>query len=124
MIEIKEEFKYRLDTALAAANMKPIDLANKTGLSESTISQYRSGYSKPRDKRLVQIANALNVSPSWLMGLDVPMNITETPTAPSDEDRASRLYEMYTKAAPEVQAAIDLLLKSHQSDPEHPVEGS
>lgn len=73
MVEIKELFKNRLDKALEYNNMKPADLAKKTGISEATISQYRSGYSKPKDKRLIIIANALHVDPTWLMGLDVPM---------------------------------------------------
>lgn len=73
MIEIKEPFKVRLDKALEYREMKPADLAKASGLSESTISQYRSGYSKPKEDRLVLIANVLRVDPSWLMGLDVPM---------------------------------------------------
>lgn len=73
MLEIKETFNKRLNKALEDNNMKPADLARVTGISEATISQYRSGYSKPKDKRLVQLANALHVDPSWLMGLDVPM---------------------------------------------------
>lgn len=73
MVEIKEEFKKRLEKALELADMKPVDLARVTGISEATISQYRSGYSKPKDKRLVDIANALRVNPAWLMGVDVPM---------------------------------------------------
>ena len=74
MIEIKEEFRYRLERALATRNIKPSELAKSTGISEATISQYRSGYSKPKDTRLVQIANCLHVDPSWLLGLDVPMD--------------------------------------------------
>lgn len=77
MIEIKEEFKYRLEKALSARNIKPADLARMSGISEATISQYRSGYSKPKDKRLVKIANCLDVNPTWLMGLDVPMESIE-----------------------------------------------
>ena len=38
------------------------------------MSQYLSGYSKPKDKRLGVLADALGVDPSWLMGFDVPMN--------------------------------------------------
>jgi len=76
MLEIKEEFKDRLDKALTIRNIKPADLARKTGITEATISQYRSGYSKPKDKRLVDIANVLHVDPAWLMGLDVPMERT------------------------------------------------
>lgn len=79
MVKIKEEFKNRLDKALEYNNMKPVDLARLTNLSESTISQYRSGYSKPKDKRLVEIANALHVDPTWLMGVDVPMQSSSTP---------------------------------------------
>lgn len=79
MIEIKEQFRYRLEKALALRQMKPSDLSRLTQISEATISQYRSGYSKPKDKRLVQIANVLAVDPAWLMGLDVPME----PAAPA-----------------------------------------
>jgi transcriptional regulator with XRE-family HTH domain len=75
MIEIKEEFKYRFEKALAEKQWKAVDISRATGISEATISQYRSGYSKPKDKRLVLLANKLGVNPSWLMGLDVPMHM-------------------------------------------------
>ena len=72
MTQIVESFRIRLEKALTANNMKPIELAEKAGISQSTISQYRSGYSKPKAKRLVKIAEILHVNPAWLMGLDVP----------------------------------------------------
>lgn len=80
MIEVQEKFKVRLQKALNARNMKPIDLANRTGLSESTISQYRSGYTEPKARRLSLIADALGVSPTWLMGLAVPMEPDDVQT--------------------------------------------
>ena len=89
MVEIKEEFRNRLEAALAHNNMKPVDLAKATGISESTISQYRSGYSKPKDKRLVVIANALHVDPTWLMGIDVPMKPTPVYEAAAGQGRIS-----------------------------------
>ena len=79
MVEIKETFKERLEKALDYRRMKPVELARMTGISEATISQYRSGYSKPKDRRLVMIANALHVDPAWLMGVDVPMNKSSAP---------------------------------------------
>lgn len=91
MIEIKEEFKVRLQKALSARNMKPIDLANRTGLSESLISQYRSGYSKPKSVRLTIIADALGVSPAWLMGLDVPMEPEEIQQRPLTSEQRELL---------------------------------
>lgn len=81
MVEIKEEFRNRLKIAMDRANMKAIDLAKRTGISEATISQYRSGYSKPKENRLVLIANILGVAPAWLMGLDVPMELSIPPAA-------------------------------------------
>lgn len=67
------EFRDRLNEALRLKDWKPADLSRETGISAATISQYRSGYSKPKDVRLGKIAEALNVNPAWLMGLDVDM---------------------------------------------------
>lgn len=73
MIDVKEEFKDRLKKAMDRSGMKAIDLVKRTGISEATISQYRSGYSKPKKDRLELLADVLNVNPAWLMGLDVSM---------------------------------------------------
>ena len=53
--------------------MKPVELAEKTGLSKSTISHYMSGYTKPKSDRLYMLAKTLNVNEAWLMGYDVAM---------------------------------------------------
>lgn len=73
MVEKISCFKDRLNEALIYRDMRPVDLAKKTNISESTISQYRSGYAEPKEERLAVIANALDVNPSWLMGLSVSM---------------------------------------------------
>ena len=83
MVEVKEEFRYRLIKAMDRAGIRAADLARKTGLLESTISQYRSGYAKPKEERLALLANALHVNPVWLMGLDVPMDV-QTNAQPTD----------------------------------------
>jgi len=77
MLEMVSTFKERFALALSIRNMKAIELSEKTGIGESTISQYKGGYSKPKDKRLVKIAEALDVAPEWLMGLNVPMDEKE-----------------------------------------------
>ncbi|MBS6025961.1 MAG: helix-turn-helix transcriptional regulator, partial [Paeniclostridium sordellii] len=50
-------------------NMSYQELANKTGLSKSTLQRYETGSIKnmPIDK-LEIIANALDISPAYLMG--------------------------------------------------------
>lgn len=72
----KDELKNRLRSALNLQNMKAIELSEKTGIPKSAISQYMSGYAKPKQDRIYLLARALNVSEAWLMGYDVPMERT------------------------------------------------
>ncbi len=63
----------RLALALSNANMKPQELADKSGVSKSSISQYVNGSHAPSNISSGKMANILNVDPLWLMGFDVPM---------------------------------------------------
>lgn len=72
-----DSFKNRLDYAMKLRNIKAAELSRRTGISEATISQYKSGYAEPKRKKLGILADALNVSPAWLMGLDVPIHAEE-----------------------------------------------
>ena len=124
MIEKISEFKDRFNQALSIRNMKSIELSEITGISESTISQYRSGYSKPKDERLYVIANALDVDPAWLMGLNVPMNAEEALVQAymNNEklEKAKALYNEVESLTPEKQAALLNYLKFLQTDSELP----
>ena len=62
----------RIQEAMAAANIKQIDLAKATGMSHSTISRYLSGQMEPKQKAIGLLARALNVTEMWLWGYDVP----------------------------------------------------
>lgn len=61
----------RIKQGLALCNMKQIDLVNKTGIGKSSISTYISGDYLPKQRNIYLIAKALNVSESWLTGLNV-----------------------------------------------------
>lgn len=63
------EFKDRLNYALEEKGLKAADLSKMTGIGEGAISQYRSGAYKASQRNLELIANALNVSIPWLMGV-------------------------------------------------------
>lgn len=63
----------RLSTALANANMIPQELANASGVSKASISQYLNGSHSPSNISSGKMAKILNVNPVWLMGFDVPM---------------------------------------------------
>lgn len=69
----KAELKDRLKEALLLRNMKPIELSEKTGIPKSAISQYMSGYAKPKSDRIFLLAKALHVTEAWLIGYDVDM---------------------------------------------------
>lgn len=66
-------FAKRLSDALAMRNMKPIELANKSGIDKAAISQYLSGKYKAKQDNIFILSKALNVNPEWLMGYNVPM---------------------------------------------------
>jgi len=70
---LKSTFAKRFQEALNIRDMKPIDVANKTGIGKNSISYYLSGIHKPKSEYLYLIAQVLDVSEAWLMGHDVPM---------------------------------------------------
>lgn len=45
--------------------------------NKSDLSQYISGKSEPNQDKLYILSEALKVNVAWLMGYDVPINITE-----------------------------------------------
>lgn len=63
----------RLQLALSNANMKPQELADKSGVNKSSISQYINGSHAPSNISSGKMGKVLNVEPMWLMGFDVEM---------------------------------------------------
>lgn len=71
--EYKEKSAKRLRYALELKEMKQQDLADKSGVSKNSISQYLSQRSVPSNLSAGKMAQVLQVDPMWLMGYDVPM---------------------------------------------------
>ena len=69
-----DSFSNRLTKALQIRNMKPIELAEKSGIDKGKISSYMSGRYKAKQDTLYILATALDVSPVWLMGYDVSID--------------------------------------------------
>ena len=91
-------FAERIDIALRVNGFKPVDLAKRTGIQEGLISKFRAAKQGASVDSLKAIAEALNVSPEWLMGYDVPMELQSVePTV---------LQLMYEKLDPEQQKSI------------------
>lgn len=92
------DLKSRLTEILNLKNIRPIDLATRTGIPKSSISQYMSGYAKPNAERVFLISKVLNVNEPWLMGFDVPMERKDdlvsslSPSNISEEDIKTALF--------------------------------
>lgn len=71
---IVEDFSIRLKKAMQIRGIKQVELANKTGIDKSLISNYLQGNYKAKQDKLHKLAVVLDVSEGWLMGYNVDMD--------------------------------------------------
>lgn len=69
----KEPFYKRLKEALSLSGLTQAELSKKSGIWASSISDYLNNKYEAKQDKVDLLAKALNVSPSWLLGYDVPM---------------------------------------------------
>lgn len=91
-------FADTLKKLMDVREMKAVDLARATGLSEAAISGYLKGTKEPRGKQSVEIAKALNVPldilwetdfAPYLLGIDTTKTSPE-PAATDSEDEKEK----------------------------------
>lgn len=63
----------RLQLALSDMGISQQELAEKSGVSKASISQYVNGSHAPSNISSGKMGKVLNVEPMWLMGFDVEM---------------------------------------------------
>lgn len=63
-------FMPRLREARRMSGLRQKDLANKIGTTESCVSRWMNGKVLPEAVYIPALANVLNVSTDWLLGLD------------------------------------------------------
>ena len=71
LLPMVEESKYkdfadRLNGVLAEKNVSVTDLATISGVSYEMARRYTLGTAKPRDEKMLKIADQLSVSPAFL----------------------------------------------------------
>lgn len=94
----------RIKKALYIKGMKQSDLCRLTNIPKSALSQYISGAFEPKQDRIYLMAQALNVSEAWLMGLDVPMERQVKKTSPTESNLSEgeqMWLELYHRLSPE-----------------------
>lgn len=60
-------FKDNLKRIMAEKGVSPAELSRITGISKASLSQYLAGKNKPSAKRIIQMAEALEVDPDDLV---------------------------------------------------------
>ena len=68
----------RIRVALKSRRMKQVELCQLAKVPESSLSLYLKGEYEPKQDRIYNMARALNVSETWLMGYNVPMEREKT----------------------------------------------
>lgn len=67
------DIKDRIKEALEAKGWSASELAKRSNINKGTISHYLHGNIIPKQSKIGAMANALGVSPAWLLGYDVNM---------------------------------------------------
>ena len=96
MEKAQESIAVRLRKALDASGKKQADLVRETGLDRGSISSYLSGKYEPKQKAIYKLSAALNVSESWLLGYNVPME--RSPESKKNDQLAKLIVRMRTDA--------------------------
>lgn len=86
-------------------------VADSLGVSRATVYRYESSdIEKIPFDIIVPLSEVLHCTPEYIMGWH------EADDTSPDTDKALQLYELYKNAIPQVQEAVDVLLKQSQSD--------
>ena len=84
----------RIQLALSNSNMKPQELADKSGIGKASISQYVNGSHAPGNISAKKIGKVLNVNPLWLMGFDVSMEQENVDNSKEEAPKIIQYYEL------------------------------
>lgn len=97
----------RIEKALMIRKMKQAELCKLADVPKSSLSLYLSGAYEPKQDRIYRMAIALNVSETWLMGYDVPMERDEITSSYSINltDREKIMLDLF-REIPELQQKI------------------
>jgi transcriptional regulator with XRE-family HTH domain len=96
---VNKSLAYRLKFAMELRSMKQVELHQRTHIPRSGISQYINGKIIPKQDKIFLLAEALNVSEVWLMGLSDEINDGEDEArlAPNERSLITDFRTLNTK---------------------------
>lgn len=84
----------RLKQAMNNINISAQELADKSGVSKASISQYVNGSHKPSNISAPKLAKVLMVNAMWLMGFDID-DEKKQPSYYFDQETAKKAQEIF-----------------------------
>ena len=100
-------------------NKSQIDIINDLGFNKSAVSTWYNGTRLPRMDKVDALAKYFGINRSDLIEekpVDYVVEDVFIELDNKEKEQAVKLYEAYLKAIPQVQEAVENLLKSHLSD--------
>lgn len=98
VIEDRGIFAERFSKVVKDSGLLPVEIAEKTNISETMISRYKSGEYVPRRRNLEKLASVLSVSPAYLTGdSDEKVNPDTAPLTVEAAPSEIELLEEYRK---------------------------
>ncbi|MGL5329986.1 MAG: helix-turn-helix domain-containing protein [Peptostreptococcaceae bacterium] len=112
---------YRISKARRHMNINQKELAVRANITEGSLSRYENDLREPKAAALVQIADALNVSTDYLLGISDDMEVKPTLADKSDlelEEIVKQVSDDLTSGnvmfdgEPATKEAIDSMMKA------------
>lgn len=125
------QFINRLKSVMAEHKISQTELAKRTGISQSSISDWLNNRYEPKQDKVYLLANTLNVSPAWLLGYDEPnphQVQSMFTTAPADNvdgyytDREAAEFAEYLRTRPGARMLFSAAKDISKEDLEKAVE--
>lgn len=91
-------------------NLTMLDIAKLTGVSEATVSRWESGdIANMRRHRIIALANALQVSPAYLMGWD---ELPDKAEQSEEEAENEELFNIFSSLPEDRQQIVADLIRT------------
>lgn len=111
----------RLKEALSDLDMKPQELADRSGVSKASISQYLSGSHAPSNISSGKMGKILRVEPMWLMGFDVSKKKGPTPDMAKEDFKLLEKFSLLDNRDKEtILSMIDVMLSRKEKSEDWP----
>ncbi|MDU2701026.1 MAG: helix-turn-helix domain-containing protein [Veillonella sp.] len=113
------QFINRLKSIMSERKITQSELSKRTGIRQSSISDWLNGRYEPKQDKIYLIAQALGVSPSWLLGYD---ETTSNQTEGYYVDPETAEFAEYLRTRPEARLLFSASRGISKEDMEKAVE--